>query len=257
MEVQPGVELIIHISAYVGGGGVAFIDPVVRPHPDNPEVTITVHGASDPTSPPLALPSLAEMAASGVDATPLQELDLLDDPEAPCTGGTTIAQAKLAMATRPDGASKLRFQGKLALGPLPLDPPLDPVARGARIRIEDATGHTVVDETIPGGAFDPTTSTGWRHDAGSDRWVYMRPGADGIRNLVLKRVGNAGNVVRFSAKAHLPASPVPSAEQLPLTATLVVDAPVADDGRCGEAPFGGDAPATDCPVHTGLRLACR
>jgi hypothetical protein len=152
--------------------------------------------------------------------------------------------------------AKLRFQGKLAL-PLPVDPPFDPTARGARVRVEDASGEVILDETLAAGARDPGTGIGWRHDVARSRWTFTHPGSPGIRHLVLKRAGASGNVVRFVGRAHLPATPVPSAERLPLTATLVVDPPAASGGQCGEARFGGVPPATACPIHLGTRLVCR
>jgi hypothetical protein len=72
----------------------------------------------------------------------------------------------------------------------------------------------------------------------------------------VKRVPGSTEVYRFHAVARLGATPVPSAEQLPLKGTLVVDTPAAEDGQCGEVEFGGPEPATACAVHEATRLVC-
>jgi hypothetical protein len=147
-------------------------------------------------------------------------------------------------------------RGRLTL-PSPVDPPFDPVARGARVRVEDQSGEAILDDTVPGGAFDPATSVGWRHDPDRGRWVFTHPGRHGIRQLILKRDASAQNDVRFMAKVHLPSASVPTTERLPLRGTMVVEAPVAREGQCGEIAFGGGQDAIACPVHEAARLVCR
>ena len=61
------------------------------------------------------------------------------------------------LATAP-GDESLAFAARLQL-PFPFVPALDPVAAGLHLVVEDEAG-TVVDVTIPGGAFDPVTETG-------------------------------------------------------------------------------------------------
>lgn len=257
VNVPPGAIQMVTVLVRAAISGFAYVDPVIRPHPDNPEVTVTVYGAPDPQQPSLAIPSREELIAAGIDVGPMDELGLFDLP-APCTNGTPISAATLAIRTNETSTrGRLRFDGKLALAPLPLDPPFDPVARGASVRVEDASGEEILDETVPGGAFDPTTSTGWRHLPELGRWIYTRPGAQGIHHLMLKRVPGSNEVYRFHVMARLGATSVPGAEQLPLTGTFVVDTPVAENGQCGEVDFGGEEPATDCPVHEAVRLVCR
>lgn len=255
MKLPQGALQVIYIGVTAIGNAAAYLDPVILPHPDNPDAIITLYGGHDPTSPVIVFPS-AQLAAAGIDLGPLEELGVLDEPEPPCTGGAAIAGAKLDVREVANASSKLRFRGTLVLAPMPLDPPFDPIARGARVRIEDSAGDAIIDDTVPGGAFDPATSIGWRHEPGSRRWVYTHPGWHGIRRLVLK-LGAAGEEVRFGATAYLPSSPVPDAERLPLTGTLVVDAPVARDDQCGEVTFGDEPTNVQCPVQDGSRLVCR
>lgn len=256
MNVPAGVLQVVAMGVTAIGNAAAYLDPVILPHPDNPDVTITLHGAHDPTSPTIVFPK-EELAAVGVDLGPLDELGVLDPVEPSCTGGSALAGARLDVRSVADESSKLRFRGVIALAPEPLDPPFDPIARGARLLLQDSAGATIIDDTVPGGAFDAATSIGWRHEAGGKRWVYTHPGRHGIRRLVVKRVPGAASTYRFVATAYLPASPIPGAERLPLTGTFVVDAPVARDGQCGVATFGGAPPAVRCPVQDGSRLVCR
>ena len=73
------VQLItIYASAYTNG--FTYIDPVVTPDTENPEVVVTLHGAVDPNPPPLGLFPPEELTAAGIDLAPLQEFGLLDAP---------------------------------------------------------------------------------------------------------------------------------------------------------------------------------
>lgn len=254
LNVAPGVVQMVDVYVRASIAGFAYVDPVVRPHADNPEVSVTMHGAPDPAQPPLAIPSRDELIAAGIDVAPLDEIGLFDPPAA-CTNGAPIAAARLAIRTNAAATrGRLRFGGKLELAPL--DPPFDPIARGARVRVEDASGEEMLDEIVPAGAFDPTTATGWRHLAELGRWVYTRPAAEGVHHLVVKRVAGSAEVYRFHVMARLGATSVPTAEQLPLKGTFVVDTPVAENGQCGEAEFGGAEPAIECAVHEATRLVC-
>lgn len=254
LNVAAGVVNMIDVHARAWINGFAYVDPVVRPHADNPEVTVTLRGAPDPAQPPLAIPSRDELVASGIDVAPLDELGLFDPPAA-CTNGTPITAAMLALRTD-DAATRgrLRFGGKLALSPG--DPPFDPIARGARVRIEDASGEEILDEIVLGGAYDPATSTGWRHLPELGRWIYTRPGSQGVHRIVVKRAPGSAEVHRFHVMARLGATTIPTAEQLPLTGSFVLDTPAAENGQCGEVEFGGPEPATPCAVHEATRLVC-
>src|SRR3954466_9956925 len=73
---------LITISASSFTNGFTYIDPVVTPDAENPEVVVTLHGAVDPNPPPLGLFPPADLAAAGIDIAPLQEFGLLDAPSA-------------------------------------------------------------------------------------------------------------------------------------------------------------------------------
>lgn len=276
--VPNGTELVVWIHAtssthgsgatvITGGGGVgndiaADVGSILVPHPDNPDASITWYAEEAPPGPPFGGFGPEDLAARGIDPQPFIDLGLFESeppaPDVPCTGGTPLADVKLTMSEGDAvDRSKLHLQGKIALLPLPLDPPFDPIARGARVLLEDGSGDVLLDETLPGGAYDRTTSTGWRHKDGGKSWVYVRPTSAGIHHLVLKRTPRSENVYAFAADARLEGTPVPSPAELPLTATLVIDAPVAEDGQCGTVQFGAGPSTPACEVRKGPRLVCK
>lgn len=80
VNVPVGAINQILIEATAFGNAFTYVDPVITPHPDNPEVVVTLRGAVDPNPPPLALPSPEELTAAGIDIAPIQELGLFDSP---------------------------------------------------------------------------------------------------------------------------------------------------------------------------------
>lgn len=80
LDVPANVVQLIKIHASSFGNGFTYVDPVVTPHPDNPDVVVTLRGAVDPDPPPLSLFSFEEFAAADIDIGPLQELGLLPSP---------------------------------------------------------------------------------------------------------------------------------------------------------------------------------
>lgn len=255
LNVPADTPIVVQVYARVQGNAVAFIDPVIEPHPDNPDATITLRGAHDPTSARVSLPSADVLTAAGIDVGPLEELGLLDEPEPACSDGTTVEKARLVIRKAGTADSKLRLRGDLARRPL--DPPFDPVAHGVRVRVEDADGTVVIDDRVPGGAFDPVTAIGWRHDPEQSRWTYTHPGQQGIRRVVVTRRAGSDETYRFTATAHLPESPVPTGDRLPLTATIVADPTAASGDQCARTILGDGSPGTACPVQSDTRLVCR
>src|SRR3989441_7700425 len=77
-----------------------------------------------------------------------------------CTGAA-VARAKLMLGklAPPAGDDTLAFKGEMRI---PTSPAVDPGATGARVIVGEG-----VDLTIPGGAVDPATKTGWKAKHGS------------------------------------------------------------------------------------------
>lgn len=251
MNLPADVPYVVYLGVGAYGNGGAYLDPVILPHEDNPDVQVTLYGAHDPTSPRSSFPSADQLTAAGIDVGPFEELGVLDEPEPVCAAGTGMMRSKLAISRVATADSRLRLRGDLAL---PLDAGFDPVVHGARVRIEDADGQAIIDDVVPGGAFDPATSIGWRHQPAHDRWVYMDPARHGIRRLVVKHLVDAAETHRVTASAYLPESPVPTAASLPLTGTVAFD---AGAGQCASATFGDASPGATCPVLDETRLVCR
>ena len=83
------------------------------------------------------------------------------DADDPCPVPTTKAKVTASKLGAPAGDEKLRFKGEVALGS---PAALDPVRRGARLRLKTALGG-VVTATVPPGA-------GWRANKAGTAWTF-------------------------------------------------------------------------------------
>lgn len=146
---------------------------------------------------------------------------------------------------------------------MPTSPTIDPLNKGIRLLVVDGRGATAIDVTIPGGAYDFGTGAGWKVSGTGRSWMYKNAGRvirppNGIEKVRLQLVGESPAKIRFSVTGKNGNYRIEPAD-LPLTATLVIDAPVARTGQCGEARFFV-APA-DLPTCTaapnGGTISCR
>jgi cysteine-rich repeat protein len=181
------------------------------------------------------------------------------DADDPCTGLTVVAKPTIVIGNlhTPPGDDTLSFKGQITL-PAPFSPPIDPVTKGVRILIDDTQG-TVLDATIPGGAFDLLTKTGWKVNKAGTTWTYRNGlgGILGIFRVTVKIVNETSGLIEFSVSGKNGSYPVPPAN-LPLRATLVIDAPLATTGQCGEARFPGPSPTPTCNFSvSGKTLTCK
>ncbi len=156
------------------------------------------------------------------------DADGIGDACDPCTGAV-IAKAKLALGklATPTGDDTLVFKGRMTV---PTSPPLDPIATGVRVLVDG-----VLDTTIPRGAFDPGTKTGWKAKNGSFKYQSATV------KVSLKTAAKTPGLVQFAVTGK-GGSYVVDPAHLPREATLIVDAAA---GQCGDALFAA-SPAPSC-----------
>ena len=183
--------------------------------------------------------------------------DGLGDACDPCTNGVTIGKPKVRITkfTTPPGDDTLSLSGVLDFASAPV---LDPVARGMRVILEDGAGVRF-DVSVPPGAYDPATRTGWLPNGAGTAFTYRTTTSVGgvIDKLKLSRTTAKPDVVKFtlSGKKGTQAS---DAVVPPLAATVVLDAPTAATGECGEIAFPGPAPLPACTLNrSGSTLSCK
>jgi hypothetical protein len=128
------------------------------------------------------------------------------------------------------------------------------VTNGARFLIVDSTGAIPVDVTIPPGAYDPATKTGWKVNGRGTAWTYKNTGAgvrlvNGITTVQIQRSSRPGKYQTLVMGKN-GSYPVNTAN-LPLVGTIVIDAPFAATGQCGEAQFSATPPGKRRCVAAG------
>ena len=174
----------------------------------------------------------------------------------------TKARVRVRNLTTPGGNQRLTFKGLLTV---PTTPPIDPAAKGVRVMLEDAdrvpacAAHgpcgLVLDVIIPGG-LDPTTGAGWKTNRAGTVWRYRNPqGPSGIVRVRIRSRRRTPGWLKFvviGRRGTYALSPA----AMPLKGTMIIDAPLATTGQCGEALFPGPAPAPHCAfneLHSKLR----
>src|SRR5262249_53929730 len=144
----------------------------------------------------------------------------------------------------------LAFVGRLP--GFPASPALDPVTGGAHVVITDAAG-TLLDVTIPPGAFSDVTKTGWKSKDGGFKYV-SKGGIQGIRSVAVKPNKKDPSLVVFAVHGKKPTYAADPA-YLPLAGTFVVNGAA---GQCGDAAFPGPVPTPSC-VYDAVKakVKCR
>jgi hypothetical protein len=137
------------------------------------------------------------------------------------------------------------FKGKLTF---PSTPGLDLARTGVRLLLVGGDGRTVLDATAPAGTFDKGRREGWRgltfrSRSGPVTVVAVR--------LAKKRPRDVGFTLSARAVDVTPGAIVP-----PLSATVLLDAPTAASGLCGEVRFTGPASANPACTVRRERLRC-
>ncbi|HUE31096.1 MAG TPA: hypothetical protein VMR79_09475 [Verrucomicrobiae bacterium] len=169
-----------------------------------------------------------------------QDGDGVCDADDPCTGAAIVGgKLTLGKLGAPAGDDTLAFKGRMTV---PVAPAIDPVTTGVRVLVEG-----VLDATIPGGAFDPATGTGWKMKKnGVFTYRNGQGGILGIMKVALKVSSKTPGLVQFAVRGK-GGSYIVDPTHLPRQATLILDAAA---GQCGDAGFAGPAPAPVCVYET-------
>jgi uncharacterized delta-60 repeat protein len=210
----------------------------------------------DPFAVALALAAEADGTVVAVGNTGSEEtadsiaLARYVDPADECPGSARFYSARLGMTDfqLPGCNARLVLSGRLRV---PADPAVDPIATGLHVVMRDATGGVVADETLPPGAFDPETESGWRMRVRPDSvsWRFTRPEANGAAvdgALISQKSGTPGRlrIVLRGRRACLSDPP---------TAMLLSTAVALTPEACGEARFSESA----CAVRPSRAMVCR
>ncbi len=168
------------------------------------------------------------------------------DADDTCTNGIAVAKPKLVVAklAAPSGDEALALTGQLPA--FPGVPALDPVTTGARVVVSDTAG-TLLDVSIPPGAFDEGQKRGWKVKDGTFKYVN-RAGIQGVVAVKVKPSDKVPGLVLFAVKGKKGTWAVDPA-RLPLAATFVVN---TVGPQCGDAVFPGPAPVPSC-VHDPVK----
>lgn len=158
----------------------------------------------------------------------------------PCTNIGPVEIVKPLIALKkihtPESDDTLRLTGVITV---PTSPAIDPVAKGIRFRFEDPDGNEVLDVTIPGGEYNAALRVGWKVKAGGTAWTYTNGGKivpliNGINSVSIKENKKKPGELKFSIKGKTGFYPV-FPEEIPLKVSVVIDAPFAQTGQCGES----------------------
>jgi hypothetical protein len=173
----------------------------------------------------------------------------------PCADSVPLAPARILLARldRQPGSQRVRLQGALVL-PVPVSPPLDPVANGVLILLRDAMGQTLLEARLPGGAFQRSTHTGWKAKRMRARY-RGRAGVGGIEQAALRWNEKGRVTLKVSGKRARVAL---AAAELPLLWEVVLDPAVAATVQCGETDFRAAPGEPSCVVKRGgAVVSCR
>lgn len=167
------------------------------------------------------------------------------------TGGTlSRARLRFGRVDDVDGNDALTVRASATFG-APVT--LRPDTTGVRVLIEDADGGTVLETTVPSGAWDPESRSGWRAKADGSAWRYDSPAVAGrlhVRKATV-RLGREPARVDVSV-ATSRGQFTRGAEPLPWSLSVVVDGAA---GECATTAF--TAPRRCVTGRDGAVVSCR
>lgn len=199
----------------------------------------------------LLLP-LARVPLAAAGACPDEDGDGICDVDDECNGSVPLTGTRLRLRKiqEPAGQQHVKMKGSMTVATVPT---IDPLAKGLRMVIRDATGVVSTDVTIPPGEMTPENRRGWRRVGMGDAFVYSdREGSvEGIKQVSFRHHG--GGAIKFAIFGK--DGPYLPPAVLPVTVTIVVDSPVAAGGQCAEVTYG-DHPGCFY-LNSGNKLICR
>lgn len=216
---------------------------------DTGEVDSDLDGVCDPLD---VCPAVEDPTQADVDG------DGLGDACDPCSLAprVTVDRARLRLSKlAPDGANQLRLMTTLTIPGLGI---LEPTGTGLRVLLAGPL-LPVLDAVVPaGGSSEGGAGSGWR-EVGPGRWLYRQRGDAGspIRKVVIRQDPVLTWQVRVSLLGR--SGDLQAAIGQPsLTMTVVLDPPLARDGRCAEVTFSMLGENSTCRLlNGGRRLQCR
>lgn len=180
-----------------------------------------------------------------------------------CGSSSVIQNARVLIRNNADprGDETLLVQGEWTL--TVTSPPVDPIAYGVRLRVDDATGQPLFNRVIGRGEPIGQGFPGWKVNRSGTRWTYRDrrgEGSKGVRSVTVEdRSKTSPGLYRFKIRGKRNDFQVAPAA-LPLRITIVLGGP--DQGALGQcatrvfAPEGGTPPS--CRATTGGRsVVCR
>jgi len=171
--------------------------------------------------------------------------------------GVTIDRAKIELARLgdPAGDEKLNIRGSAVIDPMPA---LNPIKTGLFVQLIDGLGAISVDVTLPPGAIDPVTKSGWKDKSSGRAWRY-RGGPTpigGIQRVIVKADPNDAGVVRFVVLGRNGTYGSPGSS--PVTLSLGFRGPGGAPGQCPQILYGEDGVGPRCQyTNAGTRFVCR
>ena len=127
---------------------------------------------------------------------------------------------------------------------LPQTPTVRCDLNGVRMIVQKQDGSTIIDTTLPPGAYNTTAKVGWKVNGTTTKFTYKNSGInpnpliDGINKTSIGLSTKTPGLVKWGVSGKLGSyGPIVQAD-LPLKATLILDVPPHEaTSQCGETNF--------------------
>jgi cysteine-rich repeat protein len=170
---------------------------------------------------------------------------------------TTLLKTKMTLSKLDLPVGNDRFRLK-ASGVLPDGPPIDPVTNGLALRVTDGLDIVAVEATIPGGAFDRFTRSGWRVNGNFNVFTFRSqsddPDLGGIRRITLKTNPTQPRAFKIVVVGREGVYVKPTEAPVTVATKITPQAP----GQCAESQFNAFEGGPRCVfLNNSARLICR